>query len=376
MKIGILTLPLSTNYGGILQVYALQIVLKRMGHDTMLIDKNTIVEKLPLWKAPIIYIKRLFEKYILRRPTVVFLEEKVRTESSLVKKYTQSFIDIYIHPKILVDSLNQLEVNSFDAIIVGSDQVWRRFYFPAIEDAYLKFAEDWNIKRIAYAASFGTDHWEYSKKQTKRCGELLNKFDAVSIREKYGVKMCSKFFHREAEHVLDPTMLLDVKDYISLFEAADTPKSKGDMLVYFLDETEEKELALKWIVDTMKCVPFRVNSSVDDYFACIDDRIQPPVENWIRGFFDAKFVLTDSFHACVFSILFNKPFVVCGNQKRGIIRLKSLLEIFELENRLILSVNELSGIMEIEINWDSVNTKLDMWKHKSLTYLFDALKNE
>ena len=84
--------------------------------------------------------------------------------------------------------------------MVGSDQVWRPMYYPTkIENAYLDFARDWNVKRMAYAASFGTSDWEYTAGQTRRCRELLRKFDVVSVREESAVGLCRKFFGGECQ---------------------------------------------------------------------------------------------------------------------------------------------------------------------------------
>lgn len=220
--------------------------------------------------------------------------------------------------------------------------MWRPKYFGLnqIENAYLKFAEGWNIKRISYAASFGTNEWEYTTKQTTECGRLLRVFDAVSVREDSGVALCERYFHVKAQHVLDPTMLLRKEDYIKLFETANTPKSKGNLLCYILDETEEKRTLIKRVANDKRLIPFRVNSEVENQQASLSEQIQPPLELWLRGFYDAEFVITDSFHACVFSILFQKPFLVCGNKKRGLSRFVSLLTMLELKENIVNDINE------------------------------------
>ena len=92
MRIGILTLPLHTNYGGILQAYALQTTLERMGHKVFLIEKRREPLKLPLWKAPLSYGKRIF-KNIIGHPFPVFYEQKVNREMPIVRQYTDKFID-------------------------------------------------------------------------------------------------------------------------------------------------------------------------------------------------------------------------------------------------------------------------------------------
>ena len=354
MRIGIITLPLNTNYGGILQAYALQTVLERMGHDVCLIEEKRKPLSLPLWKAPLSYGKRIL-KNILGHPCPIFYERKVNREIPIVRKNTDRFINKYIKCRI-VDSFSDLNESDFDAIVVGSDQIWRPKYFPHIEHAFLDFAKDWNIRRIAYAASFGTDDWEYDSKQTSECGSLLRMFDAVSVREDSGVDLCKRYFGVEAQHVLDPTMLLIKENYIKLFEAANTPKSNGNLLCYILDETEEKTALIKRIADEKGLIPFNVKSISDDINSPLYERIQPPLEQWLRGFYDADFVITDSFHACVFSIIFNKPFLAIGNSKRGMSRFKSLFEVFRFTNFIVTDC--IQFCQDEDINWCEVNEQL------------------
>ncbi len=338
MRIAILTLPLHTNYGGILQAYALQTVLERMGHDVCLIEKRQKPLRLPLWKAPLFYGKRIL-KNLTGHPFPIFYEQKVNREKPIIQQHTDQFVRKYIKRRI-VNSFSEIKETDFDAIVVGSDQIWRPKYFLNIEHAYLDFTEGWNIRRIAYAASFGTNEWEYNKRQTRECGRLLQNFDAVSVREKSGIDLCRNHFNVQATHVLDPTMLLEAGDYIKLFEAESTPKSPGTLLNYILDETPEKMALIEKIAKDKGLIPFRVNSKVEDINALLPERIQPSVEQWLRGFYDAEFIVTDSFHACVFSILFNKPFLVYGNKKRGLSRFKSLLERIGLLDHLIVNVND------------------------------------
>lgn len=362
MRIGILTLPLHTNYGGILQAYALQTVLERMGHEVVVIDTPNVKYAPSLFTLS----KRIIKRFLGYR-VGVFSERKHNRTYPIISQHTQPFIDKYIHRKV-VHSPKELQESEFDAIVVGSDQIWRPKYYGKIEDAYLAFAKGWKIKRVAYAASFGTDEWEYTLEQTKSCGELLKKFDAVSVREASGMGLCKEHFGVDAKHVLDPTMLLDKEDYIRLIEAAGTPKSKGTLLNYILDETPEKRALIEQIAKDKGLVPFRVNSRVEDYTAPLAERIQPPVEEWLRGFYDAEFVVTDSFHACVFSILFGKPFVVVGNKERGMARFESLLKMSGLEDRLVSSIEDYNRVGEMTWNDGKLQEKRE-WSRKFLSEL-------
>ena len=182
MKIGILTLPLHTNYGGILQAYALQTVLERMGHEVCLIEKKRKLLPFPLWKVPFVYGKRILNLSGDALP--VFYEQKINRERPIVGQNTDKFINKYIKRRI-VNDYSDIKETDFDAIVVGSDQIWRPKYFHEIVHAFLDFTKGWNIKRIAYAASFGTDEWEYTPQQTERCAKLVKLFDAVSVRSDF-----------------------------------------------------------------------------------------------------------------------------------------------------------------------------------------------
>ena len=348
MKIGIVTLPLRTNYGGILQAYALQTVLERAGHQVAVLDDSYRIGE-SLWKRPLSFLKRMAYRYVWRRKQEILFEQCYNC--------IHPFVDKYIHCVYLGGTLKE---DDFDAFVVGSDQIWRPGYYPGkIENAYLNFTGDWKVKRVSYAASLGTDEWIYTSGQTKRCRALLQKFDAVSVREASGVQLCYNYFNVEVSHVLDPTMLLDVEDYLQLVRLADSPKSKGTLLCYILDETEGKSKLIAGIARDKGLIPFNVNSKV---------------EEWLRGFYDAQFVVTDSFHACVFSILFHKPFVVVGNEGRGLTGIKSLLKMFGLEHRLFGESGSYCDSKEWD--WCAVDKRLAELRKSSFNFLNKWLVNE
>lgn len=378
MRIGILTLPLHTNYGGILQAYALQTVLEKMGHQVVVFDTPNKTFLPPLWKMPLSFGKRTLKK-ILGRTDRIFIEHFQNKIRPIIAKNIQPFIDGKIHRKV-IKNFSQLSQSDYDAIIVGSDQVWRSVYFhmwlgQGVENGYLLFAKDWKIKRISYAASFGTSNWEYTDEQTQMCRLLLKKFDAVSVRESNGVELCKKYFDIDALQVLDPTMLISTKEYCNIFREANTPKSKGTLLNYVLDENEEICNLIKEFSIKKKLIPFALNNSFEnDDTKPLEMRIKSSVETWLRGFYDAEFVITDSFHACVFSILFKKQFIVVGNRKRGMARFESLLNLFGLEDRLVFA--DVNVIDLPIINYDLVYDKLNVLKKISLSFLERALNEE
>ena len=342
MKIGILTLPLHTNYGGILQAWALQTVLERMGHEVFVLNKKRIYvpSKIKLYLK---YLIRSILKYIFRRDVIVRAEECRLHNYKVLSTHTQQFIDKYIH-SYYVDRLDELNNSNFnvDAIVVGSDQIWRPKYIKStlrdsIPNAFLLFAKKWKIKRLSYAASLGVDEWEFTQQETKRIKNLIKLFDFVSLREESGVKLFKYNLDVDALHVLDPTMLLDKQDYELLISSNSQVKSNKNILMnYVLDETPDISELIEKIAIERNLIPYKmeVSDKADGKM------IQPHVEQWLKSFQDADFVITDSFHACVFSILFQKPFVVIGNKKRGYGRFYSLMQMFNLKDNLILDPKE------------------------------------
>lgn len=369
MKIGVLALQLRYNFGGILQAYALQKTLNDMGHNAVHIDQCKYVSLGPWYKKYPIYLKRAIRKHLGSEDIVVRADVAINNASKIISTHTEPFIEKHIR-RIFTRDFSNLRKGDFDVFIIGSDQVWRpKYFFSKIENAYLDFAKEWNIKRIAYAASFGTEEWEYTEEQTRNCSTLLKKFNAVSVRESSAVKLCSEKLWVDAQHVLDPTMLLSKEDYIKLFGNAGTDQSDGNLFCYILDENTEKATIIDKVAKEEGLTPFHVNSKYDDPSAPIEERIQQPVEKWLRAFYDAEFVITDSFHACVFSIIFNKPFIVYGNKERGFARFESLLKLFGLEERLVCSPDEINKVLQATIDWDRVNSIRKQMKEKSLSFL-------
>lgn len=344
MKIGILSLNPGHNYGGILQSYALKTVLERMGHEVKVISRDRYMT---VWSPMMLlkYAVRLFRRLVLRQPIGVFYEKGHNDWMSRTYGKMLTFCNKKLNLRV-VKNLEEIEGSDFDAIVVGSDQVWRPKYFkPQFQataaDAYLKFAEHWNIKRIAYAPSFGVDEWEYTPEETQECAQLIQKFDGISVREQSAVSLCKERLNVDAACLCDPTMLLSKEDYISLVDES-TPKSKGDLLVYCLDKSEELDSLVAKISKEKNLTPFSTNTNESEP-GCQKDS----VESWIRGFMDADFVITDSFHACVFSLIFHKPFVVLGNRERGMSRFETLLHTFNQEQRLLYNASDFNDSLMI-----------------------------
>lgn len=382
MKIGILTQPLQYNYGGILQAYALQKVLKNMGHEVYTVDltlNKTLYKKCRGLSA------RFYHKYLLGKKEIhVFINKPTKSELNIIEQNTRKFINENINLTehiSFVEKINVLKKYKFDAYVVGSDQVWRPMYSPGITTFFLDFtANENNIKRIAYAASFGTENLEMNANLTKKCANLIQQFDAVSVREDSGVELCNKHFGITASHVLDPTFLLEKENYINLINKDNIPAKKNTIMLYVLDQTEEKKAIIEKVT---KHLNLEINSVMQEKKYSKENRkdiekcVFPLVTEWLRGFLDAEFVVTDSFHGTVFAIMFNKPFITIANKTRGMARFNSLLNRFNLPERLIFPEDEVDIEKILEpVNYKQVSAILSKEKENAFLFLSNSLSNK
>lgn len=358
MKIGIVTQPLRYNYGGLLQNFALQTVLKRLGHQPVTID---------YFASPSVfqYIKSTVKSLLLyclpsRRRRFIPLHPKRE------KAVFDDFVNSHIDKTGYVYSYRQWQIAGFDAVITGSDQVWRPIFNKDLKDMYLWFVKDPKIIKIAYAASFGTSDREYSIKEISQCKKAAELIDAVSVREQSGVELFDYYFNREAVVTLDPTLLLEADDYIRLIKEPDSRETHF-LWSYILDPDSIDNEMLQRIVNNM---------SLDEYKKAAegDDDMSPC--KWLAMFRDAKLVVTDSFHGTVFSIIFRKPFVTINNTWRGSARIYSLLKGLGLESRIVENGSE-EAIMRVageKIDWDLVETILNKKREFAIEFLQNSLK--
>lgn len=357
MRIGIVTHPLYFNYGGILQNYALQQVLKDMGHDPVTLDympslsfkKYLISTVKRLLSAPLFYKLRTLQPYthfVERSPRIDCFVRNNIVLSKKVSKYTRQL----------------LEDNQIDALIVGSDQVWRYSYsYHYLEDMFLEFAKNYSCLKIAYAASFGIEHWDYPAARAMRVKELAKEFNAVSVREDSGVIQCRENLGIDAVITLDPTLLLNASDYERLL-VAPKPNKAHYLAAYVLDMTKEKSSYIDLVAKINGLKVHRMTAS----------ETGTSMEQWLSAIKNADFVMTDSYHGSLFSIIFQKQFVTFINEGRGADRFTTLFRRLGLMNRLIDAPYS-SPAVEESIDYSSVYSRLHHLRQESLSYLKSSL---
>lgn len=310
MRIGILTHPQGSNYGGILQCYALSTFLTKLGHDTIVIRREPN-KQFFLWEWVRSLLRRLhFPRYY--NPSVIDKGVKIRP---FVKKYIKRTPPIRSNR----DMYKVCAKYGLNAVIVGSDQVWRHSYAMNFGFNYfLDFVTE-NVIKASYAASFGLSEWHYTKEQTNTIKKLLSRFKGISVREDDAIKLIKDNTGLDAIQLVDPTMLLTQEDYNKI----SSPRllSEQYVFVYWLGEKE------------------KISNEVEEYrkkgYIVIEvylreEKEQISVEDWLSYIKYADIILTDSFHGCVFSILYERIFKVFDNASGGNGRITSLCKLLDV----------------------------------------------
>lgn len=358
MKIALLNLPFDNNYGGNLQRYALIKVLQNYGHDVEHINLK-FRYTLPWYKIPYSYSKRLFVKIFKDKVQPFFIEREKNKQKEYCEYNANIFYNKYIPHTDAVYTIQQIKDSidgaHFEAVIVGSDQVWRKSMTESIgyENFFLKFVGD-HILKIAYSVSLGSSHCDYSCKEIKKIKMLYRRFAAVSVREKSALDIFSNngWISPKAEWTLDPTLLLNKVDYNDLINNADTVNvTREKIFCYVLDMN-----------DKIKC---ELNSyGVDYVINGLNSSDKVSIEQWLNNIKQSKMVVTDSYHGVVFSIIFNKPFRFMGNIRRGNDRIDSLFSMLGIDKRKTL-----------DCDWNKINNRIAELKNKSLSFLLSGLNS-
>lgn len=370
-KAAILTLPLIGNYGGILQNYALQKVI--LSFDILPTTINRLGNKPTKLRRLLSVIKNNTYNKLNGSYRTIYTNEQIDFFLQNTKRFIEKHIRISPEIRSQDELLMEFGSGKYDLVVVGSDQTWRPRMSADIYNYFLDFLEeDKYIKRIAYASSFGTDEWELTEKQTIKCKNLIKKFNAISVREDSGVKLCYKYLDIKAEHVLDPTLLLLKDDYLKLTNGLPI-HANGGIFTYILDRSILSSSIIDLASEFLKMDVYENQPKLDfhkDQSLSLEDFVYPSIEGWLSSFNKADFVITDSFHGTVFSIIFNKPFITLVNKARGSTRIYSLLKQLNLESRIIVDLEQLKGgLFNQQIDFCSVNSTIDYLRNKSLDFL-------
>lgn len=373
MKAAILTFHRAHNYGAVLQCYALNRAISKENIECITVD---------YWPD---YFKSIY--YYETRPSLSlkFLKKCIRyiQLKNILTKRNKAF-ETFIEKRIpLTDKtyhnrseLTKEELN-FDVFITGSDQVWNDKCANFDPVYFLDFDAANYAKKYSYAASFGFK--SIPEKLVDEYKRLLSDYEAYSVRESQGKNIIKSLLKKEAIQCCDPTLLLDREEWLEL---GDNAIQEDYILMYYVTKPVTLRKNAMEIAKEKKCkvIALPCQTSYQGLSGKADRRCGFEVRNccgpeeFISLFANAKYVLTNSFHGTVFSLIFHKKFLVqteLGDGKQNN-RAKSLLETTNLEHRTL----ENSKIdIEDDIDWEDVDFRISELRSKSIDYIKNIGRN-
>ena len=370
MKIGILTFQYSINFGAQLQCYALQKVVESKGFDVK------IINYIPEEKKPIKFYKGLG----LRENGVLYALQVLFFRFLHVKKAAQKIRDFQQENLNLTIPCNYESIDDiakdFDAIIVGSDQVWG----PAYHGTKVYFLDNlpsFKGKKISYAPCCAYN--KVNEKDKSRLSQLLQKFDSISVRNTETQTFVRDLINQEAPIVQDPTFLYDFgKEKSSL----DIPYKKYILTYLIGKEIEgghEKAIEeIKLVHGDIPVVAIVLSTYETLHYFSWADKIYwklNPFE-WLSLISSCTFFYTDSFHGIVFALKNQKPFIGFYSEEKRKSRFVDLMKRFDLSNVIVKSVSEIKNKNSVlnNVNYPVINKLLEEELNKSNEFLNGSLK--
>ena len=388
----------STNYGGVLQAYALQTVISELGFDSkqlrfsktsidddstiirikkrmisLLQDINNIDELIELLIKICRYSLSLVYRLVQLPSQKLYINSRRELRRNNFEKFNRKYIESSI---VYTNDTIAGSVNDYDIFVCGSDQIWNPSWYT--KAYFLSFVPDTCLK-IAYAVSIGVD--KLSEEQIAFMQTLVNRIQHISVREEKAKELLSDFTDKEVEWVLDPTLLLTSEEWNSI---ASTEKIKTPyVLSYILGNNKQNRTCVSSFAKKMSMklvtLPFVASNDIRQIFFGDMHSYGGP-DSFIALIRDAEYVITDSFHGMVFSILFHKKFVMLkrtNDEKHGSMnsRLYSMSKIFHLEGQIVDSSNTDFDQIINSINYAPIDIILEEWRRKSKTYLIKSLSN-
>lgn len=371
-RVGIVTCFLD-NSGACLQAYALQQTINSLGYP------NEIIKYTEPWGYYNATIKNSYNllQHLRSIKSPEFREQyrngmyKKTAFVQFRKKYLQFTKTEY---KSIIQV--QTDSNKFDCYVCGSDQIWNpTFYDKCNPVYYLAFVDD-NTPKIAYAPSIGLN--DIPEKYLSQFIEYISRLDYISVRESKGVELIARYTGKEAKHVLDPTLLLEAKQWDKLIKSK---KRKPYVFCYLFGNHDYYANVINHIADQnnwqVRMIPFFLSDIQPKFITEVN---AGPIE-FLSLIKDAQLVITDSFHASVFSMLFKKDFYVllrdsdCDKNSMNS-RIYSLLNMVGLKDRLLTKEEALSiNVNKIE-NYETVHEVIKKYRVDSINYLKQALRGE
>lgn len=389
-KIGIAAVTYKDNFGSALQTYATQYVLEKMGYDARIFDINAVHRGIKLKKL-IYYAGRLFDpveaKYLMAN-----LKSRSRKQASVSSdQFAQDMKTRHLMYEEFNKKWNKMlplrkgwkglreQAGEMDAVVVGSDQLWR----PSnIVGCYytLEFVPD-GVKKISFSTSFGVP--ELPKRLHRHAKRFLSRMDAISVREDSGADIVKYECGRNAQVVCDPTMMLTADEWMHIQQTEPIAKGKYILMYLMGDNPEQREFVRRLSKATgCRIIGLLHGATYISYDEDVADEKPYNVgpSEFINLIRHAKYVCTDSFHCCVFSILNSTKFFAFrrwpdGSKFSANDRLYTLLKFTGLERRLLMGDEDVNKCIAGTIAFDDVLALVAKRREESREYLVNALNS-
>ncbi len=370
MKIAIITRHSVPNYGSLLQSYATQNAIKKIGHESEIINYTRYEERYKNLANSLIKGKKWDKNFFTR-----FIYKIIQTPNyaKMYKKFTEYRQEFLNETKQEYGNIDELKENipQADIYCSGSDQIWGKIGTANYDEVY--FLEFVKKKCISYAASFGKA--ELDKELEQNIDKLLSKYATILVREKSAKEILLKKGIKNVEQVLDPTFLMDQQDWKKIAHKSKNKEKEKYVLVYQLHDNKKFDLYAKKFAKKKHLKLLRISPSLYHIFKSGKLIYLPTPYEFLSYFENAEYILTDSFHATVFSIIFNKKFVdILPNNKTGT-RIENILNLLGIENRILDDYNKID-LIENPINYLDINSRIKKEREKSLNILKLAIEED
>ena len=370
-----------TNYGQLLQAFAMQQVLMKLGHYAYTIRYGFHEQLKPVFAKE--KTSSDFSRLLCNQKTI---SAGVGTEADrCFDRFRRDHLNLSDSAYNTLDELRSFPPAA-DCYLTGSDQVWAQLLSQRNNPTFFLDFGKKNVRRIAYAPSFSLR--SYPNELNPLLKKHLKRFYAISTREKTGVEICRKVGHK-AEWVVDPTMLLDGPCYRRLAAESRTVLPDNYAFVYHVN-IEKQDLPCWPLFCTynsksgIKTIAVHANGEgkdreVVEFLSSDATYMYPTIQDWIRLIDGSRYVLTTSFHGMVFAILLHKPFFVSLRPESmfaGNDRVTDILSELGLTDHIVTSSTDVEAMLLQSIDWDAVDRKLEVLRSRSMDYLEQGLSGK
>ena len=366
-KIGILTFHWADDYGAMLQAYGLKAFLETQGCTSEILPYAPLKCTGRYWLFPyILKINNAGKRELAFRQITYRLQKNIRMLPIFLqrKKNMRWFRRNYLTKATAIRTVEKLSCKEYECILVGSDQVWNPELTLGLDDAYLGKIKKEECRFIAYAASFGG-----AALPNAYAGELQKAFEenfaAISLREQGAVPYVQSLTAKTIDCTLDPTLLLPKVEWEKV---AKQSKERNYILVYNTAANEEVFEYAYRLAKEKNCRVIRISSFLNRLpkkYSCFENNLVAGPAEFLGLFAGADYVVTNSFHGTVFSVIFEKKFVVFGYAGRSL-RITDFLKKMKLEQHFIENLNQ--PVVET-IDWNSVKEALEKERKASVNFL-------